>query len=603
MASKFHGKTSRADGSPTSQSVLPPPKQARTRAQKNSESSILKELSRVTTRQHKKNTQEPSEPSETSVSTKKRRAPTKHTAGAASAQANFKRGGQYRAVQIDVDGDESSAEDAPPKKKSRQAITAADIGTNQREEDEDGESHSEDGDLNMQDDSPAHDLNASRHLESEAVIITAMSRIAEKDKAVQPVVTVPISSKGNQISTLPQVSELALPMSRTTKSRPEAPTTTTPAVPSLIWLERTNIVVSCKHRAYSLTLSGQPPVMHDIIEQAINLGKIKMLFDHSFSPVGPSGLKQIAFAALDEVANKEGYDGEGDVRHRLAEGDHNSYVKPLIAYVSHRVGLDRSQLKDLSAVVLNAFGLSRQSGAGPATNLIQKRTYFYPVIDGVLDETRRYDYQRPFEHPVFSAFISAAFFSTSTYSNIVREQCNLFRCSLHEYDKQHENEVPKAMVAWASVVIHACLQDFASGVKESFPSKEVDGIWHLSISLLDGIEKANRRKFHKLMWNFYWDAIGQPLTNHSITNQQAYDKVDWSAIAQDSDSNSDSDEPGPMPQWSPHSSRGSPQAQRPSAQPSLSSSHISSPPQPSKSSFLRPSARTTSSSAGMPSED
>ncbi|KAJ3740777.1 hypothetical protein DFH05DRAFT_1462687 [Lentinula detonsa] len=592
MASKFHGKTSRADSSPTSQSVLPPPKQARTRAQKISESSILKELSRVTTRQHKKNTQEPSEPSETSVSTKKRRAPTKHTTGAASVQANFKRGGQYRAVQIDVDGDESSAEDAPPKKKSRQAITAADIGTNQREEGGDsGESHSEDGDLNIQDDSPAHDLNASRHLESEAVIITAMSRIAEKDKMVQPAVTVPISSKGNQISTLPQVSETALPMSRTTKSRPEAPMTTTPAVLSLIWLERTNIVVSCKHRAYSLTLSGQPPVMHSIIERAINLGKIKMLFDHSFSPVGPSGLKQIAFAALDEVADKEGYDGQGDVRHRLAEGDHNSYVKPLIAYVSHRVGLDRSQFKDLSTVVLNAFGLSRQSGAGPATNLIQRRTYFYPVIDGVSDETCRYDYQRPFEHPVFSAFISAAFFSTSTYSNIVREQSNLFRCSLHEYDKQHENEVPKAMVAWASVAIHACLQDFASGVKESFPSKEVDGIWHLSISLLDGIEKANRRKFHKLMWNFYWDAI--------ITNQQAYDKVDWSAIAQDSDSNSE-DEPGPMPRWSPHSSSSS---QLPSAQPSSSSSHVSSPPRPSKSSSPRPSARATSSSTGIPSED
>ncbi|KAJ3793033.1 hypothetical protein GGU11DRAFT_854032 [Lentinula aff. detonsa] len=380
---------------------------------------------------------------------KKRHAPTKHTAGAASAQANLKGGSQYRAVLIDVDGDESSAEDELPKKKSRQAITAADIRTNQCEEGEDGELHSEDGDLKMQDDGPAHDLNASCHLESEAVIITAMSHIAEKDKAVQPAVTVSIRSKGNQISTVTNTSLFILP------------------------------------------------------QRAINLGKIKMLFDHSFSPVGPSGLKQIAFAALDEVANKEGYDGQGDVRHRLAEGDHNSYMKPLITYVSHRVGLDRSQLKDLSTVVLNTFGLSRQSGAGPATNLIQKCTYFYPVIDGVLDKTRRYDYQRPFEHPVFSAFISAAFFSTSTYSNIVREQCNLFRCSLHEYDKQHENEVPKAMVAWASVVIHACLQDFASGVKESFPSKEVDGIWHLSISLLDGIEKANHRKFHKLMWNFY----------------------------------------------------------------------------------------------------
>ncbi|KAJ3781292.1 hypothetical protein GGU10DRAFT_379682 [Lentinula aff. detonsa] len=472
---------------------------------------------------------------------KKRRAPTKHTAGAASAQANLKGSSQYRAVLIDVDGDESLAEDELPKKKSRQAITAADIRTNQCEEGEDGESHSEDGDLNMQDDGPAHDLNASCHLESEAVIITAMSHIAEKDKAVQPVVTVPIRLKGNQISTgrsMRRVTQLAYEVVSIFSSEFllifhifSSLRYQNERFPYLALPKADLRLPLLLLQQFPVTSGWSPLVMHNIIQRAINLGKIKMLFDHSFSPVGPSGLKQIAFAALDEVANKEGYDGQGDVCHRLAEGDHNSYMKPLIAYVSHRVGLDRSQLKDLSAVVLNAFGLSRQSGAGPATNLIQKCTYFYPVIDGVLDETRRYDYQRPFEHPVFSAFISAAFFSTSTYSNIVREQCNLFRCSLHEYDKQHENEVPKAMVAWASVVIHACLQDFASGVKESFPSKEVDGIWHLSISLLDGIEKANRRKFHKLMWNFYWDAIGQPLTNHSITNQQAYDKVDWSAIA------------------------------------------------------------------------
>ncbi|KAJ3754435.1 hypothetical protein EV360DRAFT_73703 [Lentinula raphanica] len=564
MSSKSQSKKSRANNLPTLD--LRPIATRSTRAQQSANGDTAQKVTatQVTTRRGKKGSQELEQTHIQSKPVRKRPEPTRTIVISET-------GSQFHAVHIDVD-EESSEEERPPRKKAKPLNSAAIIETCQREEEESSEPESEDADDDdMQDDSPINDRNALQHLDDEAVIFPAVpskgkSKVVDVNKDVvnnveeplparsrhrvtQPSQSssqnatgkgedMPIASRGAGVSNLPLVSAETLPISRTAKvtlaSTRHSVQTAVEVHSEPIWLKHTNIVVSGKSRSSSLALTGQPPVMHSIIERAISLGKVKILFDHSFSPVDPSGLKQIAFAALNKVAEQDGLDGQGDVCHRLAEGDNNTYIKPLVSYVSHRIGLERHQLKDLFALILSSFGLSSVTGPGAATDLVHKRTYFYPLIDEASDGTPKFNHKKPFEHPVFSAFISAAFFSTSTYSRIVGENSNLFRSSLSGQHKRHELEVPKAMVALASVTIHACLQDFATGVKENFPSRELDGIWHLAIDLLNGIEKLNRVRYHNLMHNFYKDAT-QSLSTHSMTNQQVYDAVDWSAIAQDCD--------------------------------------------------------------------
>ncbi|KAJ3890606.1 hypothetical protein GG344DRAFT_66102 [Lentinula edodes] len=215
------------------------------------------------------------------------------------------------------------------------------------------------------------------------------------------------------------------------------------------------------------------------------------------------------------LSTDEGFDGEYDVCDHLEHGENNAYAKVLISYVSHRIGTERSQLKDHFSIVLGAFNLSRASGTAPAINLVQRRTYFYPQTPSILDERYKYDYSRPFEHPVFAGYMGAAFFSSTYYSGIIKQYSDVFVSSIQE--KPNELEVPKALVALASTVIHACIQDFSSGIKDNFPTKELDGVWKLSLKILDGIQKRNRMKYHRLMHNLYIESLMMMTTTEMAT--------------------------------------------------------------------------------------
>ncbi|KAJ3804245.1 hypothetical protein F5876DRAFT_70802 [Lentinula aff. lateritia] len=83
--------------------------------------------------------------------------------------------------------------------------------------------------------------------------------------------------------------------------------------------------------------------------------------------------------------------------------------------------------------------------------------------------------------------------------------------------------------------IHACIQDFSSGIKDNFPTKELDGVWKLSLEILNRIQERNHMKYHRLMHNLYIESFGAVSSMHSMTNQQVYDTIDWSAIEQDDD--------------------------------------------------------------------
>ncbi|KAJ3809021.1 hypothetical protein F5876DRAFT_78154 [Lentinula aff. lateritia] len=355
--------------------------------------------------------------------------------------------------------------------------------------------------------------------ESEQIVKKVTRHQAQKLRSELPQVRsrpLPITHTATPtaINQLPQVHSCSL--SITHASTPTAVNQLNAASAAPAWLECTNIHVIKKVRTFTLAKTGQPPVMLQIIDKSITYGKLQMIFNHEYSPLHTFKIKQMAHACLMEIAERSGHDGENDVCDQLERGDHNSYSIPLVTYVSYYldsntgnnissqvsrcIGNERADLKAHPSTIIQAFGLADHVGRLEAGVLARRCTYYYPEMPNGMP-----DYRKPFEHPVFASFLREAFFSSTYYGSIVRRNFHLFKSLISE--KSEELEVTKGMVALAAAAIHACLHDYSTGMKSSFPALELDGVWGLAIDILEGIESRNHAKYHRLMHKLFVEVI------------------------------------------------------------------------------------------------
>ncbi|KAJ3850586.1 hypothetical protein EV368DRAFT_84384 [Lentinula lateritia] len=342
--------------------------------------------------------------------------------------------------------------------------------------------------------------------ESEQIVKKVTRHQAQKLRSELPQVhsrPLPITHTATPtaINQLPQVHSCSL--SITHASTPTAVNQLNAASAAPAWLECTNIHVIKKVRTFTLAKTGQPPVMLQIIDKSITYGKLQMIFNHEYSPLHTFKIKQMAHACLMEIAERSGHDGENDVCDQLERGDHDSYSIPLVTYVSYY--LDSNTGNNISSqahpsTIIQAFGLADHVGRLEAGVLARRCTYYYPEMPNGMP-----DYRKPFEHPVFASFLREAFFSSTYYGSIVRRNFHLFKSLISE--KSEELEVTKGMVALAAAAIHACLHDYSTGMKSSFPALELDGVWGLAIDILEGIESRNHAKYHRLMHKLFVEVI------------------------------------------------------------------------------------------------
>ncbi|KAF5335925.1 hypothetical protein D9758_018334 [Tetrapyrgos nigripes] len=129
--------------------------------------------------------------------------------------------------------------------------------------------------------------------------------------------------------------------------------------------------------------------------------------------------------------------------------------------------------------------------------------------------------------------MKAMFFGVTNYSTIVGKAKDLFVSGAQDAKKP---ELPIGLVALSAVAIHAILQDYALGHKEDFPAKELEGVWKTYIGILRNIEKVNVGRYHRLMHNLYAQSSGAlALATHGMSNDDIFNAVDCSAMAQDND--------------------------------------------------------------------
>ncbi|KAK7464148.1 hypothetical protein VKT23_006313 [Stygiomarasmius scandens] len=325
-----------------------------------------------------------------------------------------------------------------------------------------------------------------------------------------------------------------------TASSQSSPTpSAAPGVPQ--WLPHTDVAVITKGRSVTLgPLSSQSKIMHDVINRSIKIGKLMMLTDISFCPVNEE-IKQLGSASLAAAAEELNLTQDNGVSQRLQDGDHNAYIKPLVNYSSHRIGLERKDLKlSQIATVLSAFGFGNDPASRlKAQTLVLNYTYHYGNLP-----SGEYDPAKPFEHAALSSYIGAMFFGTHAYAGLLGKNKNVFASSVAS--KPQELELPKGLVALSVAAIHAILSDYSRQCNENFPSKELAGVWKSALAILSNIEKVNKMRYHQLMHKLYINASGSLSPAGTLmTNQQIMDTVDWSAFADTSTSvTSSSDQSG-----------------------------------------------------------
>ncbi|THU81027.1 hypothetical protein K435DRAFT_809405 [Dendrothele bispora CBS 962.96] len=286
-----------------------------------------------------------------------------------------------------------------------------------------------------------------------------------------------------------------------TASSQSSPTpSAAPGVPQ--WLPHTDIAVITKGRSVTLgPLSSQTKIMHDVINRSIKIVNEE--------------IKQLGSASLAAAAEELNLTQDNGVSQRLQDGDHNAYIKPLVNYSSHRIGLERKDLKlSQIATVLSAFGFGNDPASRlKAQTLVLNYTYHYGNLP-----SGEYDPAKPFEHAALSSYIGAMFFGTHAYAGLLGKNKN----------------------------IHAILSDYSRQCNENFPSKELAGVWKSALAILSNIEKVNKTRYHQLMHKLYINASGSLSPAGTLmTNQQIMDVVDWSAFADTSTSvTSSSDQSG-----------------------------------------------------------
>ncbi|KAJ3815927.1 hypothetical protein F5876DRAFT_61039 [Lentinula aff. lateritia] len=306
------------------------------------------------------------------------------------------------------------------------------------------------------------------------------------------------------------------------------------------WLPHTSLVLKPSSDAswsHKLDLKSQNPQIRSVVKAATRQASLEVVINGSECPLHTAGLNAITLKALIMCADELGFDADLDISHRLEDGDHTTYVQPLMKYVALRVIIERKTLKTgFSSVVLAAFGLDySEESIEEAKRLVANSDYIYQLLP-----SGDYDYSRPFSHNVIDKYLSAALFSSTKYSRLLTsKKATIFRSSFPQ--KPLELELPKAMVAMAACVIHSILQDHAKSVEENFPPTGLHSLWTTFIAVLTNLETASRVNYHKLMHKLYLKSTRFVApTQHGLSQDQILQRINLAAFAANGGDDSDS---------------------------------------------------------------
>ncbi len=80
-----------------------------------------------------------------------------------------------------------------------------------------------------------------------------------------------------------------------------------------------------------MEISVQNEVIKKVLREAMHIAHAELIFNASgtSNPLNTDHLEKICLDACIKSAGRLGFNGEGDIEHRLVEGDHDAYSTPM----------------------------------------------------------------------------------------------------------------------------------------------------------------------------------------------------------------------------------------------------------------------------------
>ncbi|KAG2050948.1 hypothetical protein BDR06DRAFT_1063715 [Suillus hirtellus] len=255
--------------------------------------------------------------------------------------------------------------------------------------------------------------------------------------------------------------------------------------------------------------------------------------DNVFAMVTPFATHDtniLAYEALVESADHEGYFGEDDMAEHLLNDLWSQYAKLLIDYTAHRIHLCHTQFKKaIGQTIMSVLNLTTNSAA-ENTKLLEDVNYIYPWSAKINTIPQSHH-----QAEVIKEGVRAGFFVTNQYSDLGLKFSHLLTSSLPM--APDKLEVTNHMIAAVATTVEANILDFNGGKNSEFIGPSHDNTFKAHMLLLLIMKEKKPLEYHKLAHGIF------PFGNSGIHNvgpvqlskEQIIACVDWANMGGESD--------------------------------------------------------------------
>ncbi|KAG1726789.1 uncharacterized protein EDB91DRAFT_1254157 [Suillus paluster] len=213
----------------------------------------------------------------------------------------------------------------------------------------------------------------------------------------------------------------------------------------------------------------------------------------------------LAYEALIESADHEGYTGDNDMAECLLSDSWAQYAKPLIDYTTCHIHLCCNQFKKAVGVVVTSSA-----------------------------KKNKYETLKPFQAEVIKEGVQASFFVANQYNDLGIKFSYLLLSSLST--APNELEVVNHMIASVATAVEACILDFNIGKSSKFVGPSHNNTFKAHILLLLTMKQKKPLEYHKLTHGIYRAVIGMhSVGSAQFLKEQIIAQVDWENMGSESD--------------------------------------------------------------------
>ncbi|KAI0655820.1 hypothetical protein C8Q70DRAFT_1057343 [Cubamyces menziesii] len=250
-----------------------------------------------------------------------------------------------------------------------------------------------------------------------------------------------------------------------------------------------------------LGITEQRPRVRKTLNAAIHMCQADLLIRNAF-PDGAVKYNDITRNALVKSVGDLGYK---DIVKRLKRDD--TYALSLASIPVDRIPLFRLRVREaVAGAITSTYGL--RPGDIAHVNWLQKRCrYIYPDHNFERDKCMG---EQPYELAIFADSIRAAYFkSPKSFGWRIMTR---FTSSFPE--KPEEKDIPAVLLALASTVIFAAIDDHRSEKCEAsdFTTNKWSGAYQRNLNILSSLKEQSLEAYHDLLHGLYRTICGSATT-------------------------------------------------------------------------------------------